>query len=1464
MNMHVSTYICDASYEDILNEDMMDRHESRTELDTHANMVVIGHNSQIISRSGRTVQVSPFTPDYQALPEVPIVDATIAYECPLTGKVYILLCRDALYVPKMENNLIPPFILREAGIEVNDVPKIQVDNPTERDHSIFLPNGNLRIPLSLHGVFSYFVTRRPTDLELQDVDDIFTLTPDGSWNPHNTAYQENEENMVDWKGHIIEEKVKQRILLKDIHVDPTVVSSVKVSQAEEKFIDDMFSPSTVLPSPVYDEMPFETDEYSSNLANISSIFTPQSLYYTLQRSCEDSKFKSSIGATNTNTSHNIFDSDPIPTPDNETFDAMIKELGRGDLNSDDNFDDIMVSATHAENPKGVSADMLSKIWRIDLESAKRTLDVTSQHLHRSDNPNLSRNYSTNDRMLRYKRINQWFYMDTFFATSKAGTSTRGNSCCQLFVTDKGFLYVVPMKSKGEVPQALKQFAKEIGAPDAFICDHSGEQTSKEVRQFCHKIGTTLRVLEEGTPWANRAELYIGLTKEAVRKDMKEAGCALAFWDYCTERRVRINNLTARNLFQLDGRNAHFSVTGEEGDISNICQFGWYQWCYYREKGEKFPFNREVLGRVLGPAKGEGNEMAQWILKANGNVVPRRTLRPLNEAEISSEIEIKKRLLYDSLIERRWGTAISAPPTSENTEDNFVPYEDDDETPRLIPEMDDPVDANGKAINSQPAYDQLIHAELQLPHRDKMDLAKVIGRSIGPDGKTTGTYNDQPQLNTVIYDVEFEDGEVKEYAANVIAENMLSQVDEEGFSNTLFDCIVDHRKDDSATPKSDMYVTTKRGARRIKKSTRGWKHLVRWKDGSEAWIPLKDLKESHPIEVAEYATARGINDEPAYAWWVPYTLRKRDVIISAVHHRIRKTTHKYGFEIPTDYKHACEIDAKNGNTLWRDAIRKEMTDNGVAFEILEADQHVPVGWRKVTGHLIYDVKMDFTRKARWVLDGHKTPNPTISTYAGVVSRDSIRIAFTYAALNDIDVWAADIKTAYLQAPSSQKDFIICGSEFGLENVGKRALIHRALYGGKSAGRDFRNHLRSCMRHMGFTSCLADPDVWLRPAKKNDGSEYYEYVLLYTDDALVISDNGESILRNEIGKYFELKESSIGPPKIYLGGHVRKVELSNGVKCYAFSSSQYVQAAVSNVEETLKDKEMRLPTRAETPIRTEYRPELDTSSELEATDAAWYQSLIGILRWMVELGRVDICLEVSMLSSHLALPRQGHLEQVLHIFAHLKKYHNTEMVFDPSDPIVDTDGFHREDWSTSEFGHLGTEELPSNAPVPRGLGFLLRAFVDADHAADVITRRSRTGFMVFLNNAPIYWMSKKQNSVETSSFGSEFMAMKHVCEYLRGLRYKLRMMGIPCDGPSYIFGDNQSVLHNTTSPDSTLKKKSQSIAYHFVREGSARDEWRTTYINTHDNPSDLLTKVLPAGEKRRRFVRMILHHIFGTVD
>ncbi len=191
--------------------------------------------------------------------------------------------------------------------------------------------------------------------------------------------------------------------------------------------------------------------------------------------------------------------------------------------------------------------------------------------------------------------------------------------------------------------------------------------------------------------------------------------------------------------------------------------------------------------------------------------------------------------------------------------------------------------------------------------------------------------------------------------------------------------------------------------------------------------------------------------------MPYVLRKRDVIILAVNSRVHKTSHKYGIKVPSSAKHAIEIDRKNKNTLWQDALAKEMGNVCVALEILSPNAKAPPGWYKASGHIIFDVNMDFTRKARWVKDGRKTPNSTTSSFAGVVSRDSIHIDLTHAALLGLPVIGANIRNACLQAPSSEKHFIICGPEFGIENEGHVALIWRALYGGKVANSDFWHHL-----------------------------------------------------------------------------------------------------------------------------------------------------------------------------------------------------------------------------------------------------------------------------------------------------------------------------------------------------------------------------------------------------------------------
>jgi hypothetical protein len=258
------------------------------------------------------------------------------------------------------------------------------------------------------------------------------------------------------------------------------------------------------------------------------------------------------------------------------------------------------------------------------------------------------------------------------------------------------------------------------------------------------------------------------------------------------------------------------------------------------------------------------------------------------------------------------------------------------------------------------------------------------------------------------------------------------VDEEGHHQVMLDEIVDHKSDETAVLPDNGYITL--NARRHRRTTtKGWKLCVQWKDGSTSWEPLSDLKEAYSVQTAEYAIANKLEDQPAFAWWVGPTLRRRDrIIVSATNKRYHKRIHKFGIELPKTVKEALEIDRRTGTTYWRDALDLEMKNVRIAFDVLDEKDEIPVGYQQIRGHLIFEIKMSSLRRtARYVADGHLTDPPASITYASVVSRDQYAFAFTIAALNNLDVQAADILNAYLTSPCDEKVWTILGPEFGPE-------------------------------------------------------------------------------------------------------------------------------------------------------------------------------------------------------------------------------------------------------------------------------------------------------------------------------------------------------------------------------------------------------------------------------------------------
>ncbi len=261
-------------------------------------------------------------------------------------------------------------------------------------------------------------------------------------------------------------------------------------------------------------------------------------------------------------------------------------------------------------------------------------------------------------------------------------------------------------------------------------------------------------------------------------------------------------------------------------------------------------------------------------------------------------------------------------------------------------------------------------------------------------------------------------------------------------------------------------------------------------------------------------------------------------------------------MPKTVKDALEIDRRNGNTFWANAIAKEMKDICVAFKILLYGQPAPIGYQKISCHMIFDIKIeDFCRKARLVAEGHWTEAPATIIYASVVSRGTVYIVLLMAALNDLEVKIGDVLNAYITAPVTEKVWTVLGPKFG-SNAGKSAVIDRTLYGLKSAGAAFHALLASFMRQMGYTSCKAGPDLWYKAeTRPEDNFKYYAYILFYVDNILMMHHDPMTIL-DKINGYMPLKPSSVGDPDIYLGTNLHRTCLKNGAWAWGLSPSKYV--------------------------------------------------------------------------------------------------------------------------------------------------------------------------------------------------------------------------------------------------------------------------------------------------------------------
>jgi hypothetical protein len=264
---------------------------------------------------------------------------------------------------------------------------------------------------------------------------------------------------------------------------------------------------------------------------------------------------------------------------------------------------------------------------------------------------------------------------------------------------------------------------------------------------------------------------------------------------------------------------------------------------------------------------------------------------------------------------------------------------------------------------------------------------------------------------------------------------------------------------------------------------------------------------------------------------------------------------------------------------------------------------------------------------------------------------------------------------------------------------------------------------------------------------------------------------------------------------------------------------------------------------TPFSEECHPELDTSELLEPQEISKYKSLIGSGNWLITLGRFDIQYAVSTLSQYSMAPRKGHMLALHRIFGYLARHMDGMIPIDIGEPPIRKNAMVTKGQNWIEFYPDAEEDIPRDMLCPLGdKECKITVYVDADHARDKVTRRSVTGIILLLNNTPLVWVSKRQKTVESSTYGSELVAARVAIDMIIEMRYKLRMLGVKLEKETMLVGDNMSVVLNTTIPSSSLKKKHLACSYHRVREAIAGGFVLFGHIPSEENLADIGTKPL----------------------
>ena len=423
---------------------------------------------------------------------------------------------------------------------------------------------------------------------------------------------------------------------------------------------------------------------------------------------------------------------------------------------------------------------------------------------------------------------------------------------------------------------------------------------------------------------------------------------------------------------------------------------------------------------------------------------------------------------------------------------------------------------------------------------------------------------------------------------------------------------------------------------------------------------------------------------------------------------------------------------------------------------------------------------------------------------------------------------------LNSYTKEKVGFVAGPDFG-PLAGHTMTIDKAIYGLRSSGARFHERFVATMRDMGFSPSPADPDVWMR-----DAGDVYKYLVVYVDDLVAVMKDPKAFF-DELQRsplHYTLK--GLTEPRYHLGTNYFNDK--DGTLC--FGAQTYVKRLLTNFESLYGE----LPHIEKSPLAKNDHPELDTTEFCTPDEIAKFHSIIGACQWMITLCRSDIAQAIMSLNRFRQSPHIGHVERLIHIIGYIHHFPHAAIRFRTGIPDHETlfgDTPVTHEWMHTIYGNV-TENIPPDMPTPKGRLIRLTTFVDANLMHDLVTGHSSSGILHFLNQTPIDWFTKRQKQVETATYGSEFMAACQAIEQIMDLCYALRMFGVPLDGPSWLFGDNRSVVTSSTLPHSTLGKCWNALSYHHCHEAVAAGLVCFENIPSKQNTADYLTKNLPHHE------------------